>query len=247
MAHVTRAQARKIAREWKDSRGEDEMSASGFIILLTLLIAGGIAGAALVASQTYHMVPQTWWLLPYFGCALVGCGLAFSQNVMLGLIGYTLIILPTGWIVGPYVKLFEMHSVITAAWITVAVTVGLGILGALWHKSVESWGGYLLTALLVLIIVELASIFMVAFGLMKSGTLRELLSITDWAAIAVFCGFVFYDMNQAVRMPRNASNAILAAINMYLNMINLFIRILARTGKLTVEVAPDIVGAAIDA
>lgn len=237
MSKVSREEAREIAREWKENRGENQMTASGFVMMLTLLIAGGIALAAFVASQSYHLQPQMWWLLPYFGLAIAGCMLAVVPSTPVALLGYVLIVLPTGWIVGPYIKLYEVQSVITAAWITVAVTVALGILGALWHKSVEHWGGYLLTALLALIVVELSSIVMVLLGLMKSGNLRELLSVTDWVAIAIFCGFVFYDMNQAVRMPRNMPNAIMAAVNMYLNMINLFIRLLARTGKLTGEVA----------
>jgi FtsH-binding integral membrane protein len=214
------------------------MTAAGFMLLLTFLIAGGLAVAALVATQTYHMKFELWWVVPYIGCGFIGCVLGVSRNVPLQLIGYALIILPTGWIMGPLAKLYQFDSVIMAVWITVAVTVFLGIVGAMWHSSVAHWGGYLLTALLVLIIVELASIVMIIITGQKSH-LRQLLAVTDWVAIAIFCGFVFYDMNQAVRMPSNASNAIYSAIAMYLNIINLWARILARTGKLAIENAPD--------
>lgn len=238
---ISRSEAREVAREYRENRGEDEMTASGFMALLTLLIAGGIAFAALVASQTMHLTPQAWWLLPYFGCAFLGIIMGVSQNAVVALIGYVLVILPTGWIVGPYVGQYQLQSVITALWVTVAVTVALGILGAIWHKSVEHWGGYLITALLVLIVIEVASIFMIAAGYKG---LRDMFAITDWVAIGIFCAFVFYDMNMAVRMPRNAANAVFAAINMYLNMLNLFVRILARTGKLTVENAGVVAEAA---
>lgn len=219
------------------------MSASGFMLLLTLLIAGGICLAALTAAFTYHMTPQLWWLLPYFGVAIVGCVMANSQSAPIALIGYALIILPTGWIVGPYVKLFQMQSVIFAVWITVGVTVALGILGALWHKSVEHWGGYLLTALLALIVIEGVSILMIWLGY---ANLRSVFGITDWVAIGIFSAFVFYDMNMAVRMPRNAANAVFAAANMYLNMVNLFVRILARTGQLSAEAAGSVAEAGLD-
>jgi FtsH-binding integral membrane protein len=206
--------------------GLDTMPLRAYIIALSLLIAGGLGGAAYIASITYAMTPNWLWIVGYFALAIPGIIVsAKSDNWLVSLFGYAFVVIPTGAITGPYVYLYEMESVIRVLLTTIGVTLAVGLAGAVYPKSVEHWGGFLLTGLLVIIFADLARIAMAILGFQP-----ESLGWIDWVAVFVFTGFIFYDMNRAVRMSYTLNNAVDTAVALYLDIINLFIRLLAVMG-----------------
>lgn len=209
------------------TRGLSDMSARAFIGVLSALVAGGLALAAFIASLTYGLHPNKWWIVGYFALAFPGIFISKnSNNWLASLGGYLLVIIPTGAIIGPYIALYHLASVLQVLMLTVGVTVALGIAGVIYPKSVEHWGGFLLTGLLVLIFADLSRVFMTMFGL-DPVTLKAV----DYIGGVLFCGFIFYDMNRAVRMDYTLDNAVDAAVALYLDILNLFIRLLAILGK----------------
>jgi FtsH-binding integral membrane protein len=72
-----------------------------------------------------------------------------------------------------------------------------------------------------------------AFGWKSEGLNTAL----DWFGIGLFCVLVFYDMNLGMRMPYNMNNAVFVAVGVYLDLINIFVRYLARTGKVVADTA----------
>lgn len=206
---------------------EDTMPARAYILTLSLFIAGGLALAAFMASLTYNMQSTLWWLLPYFGLSIPGIILSMkSDHWPLSTLGYVMVIVPTGAIIGPYVHLYKMESVLEVAVVTMGVSLTIGIMGAIYPKSVEHWGGFLLTALIILIVGDLAQAFMPAFGLQPTA-----LALWDWIGVFLFSAFIFYDMNRAMRMPYTLDNAVDNAVALYLDIINLFIRFLSIIGE----------------
>lgn len=242
MALKNREDARQDYLDYKETRGDETMSAGGFLFAISFFIAVGIAVAAMCAALTYDMKPTGAWIVAYFALAIPGCMMVgINQNVGVNLVGYLLMVLPTGAIIGPYVHMFEIGSVVHVVMMTVAITVAIGIVGALWPSSVEHWFGYLFAALLALLFADLSGLALPWLGYKR--VLDQ--SVVDWFGIGVFSLWIFFDMNQAMRMPANASNAVFIAANMYLNMVNLFIRLLARTGQLAgdaAESAGDVAG-----
>lgn len=245
MALKSKAEAREAYLEYKEHRGDDTMSMRGYLFALASFIAFGIALAAFTASHTYNMKPNGWWIVAYFAITIPGVIISgMSRNWIVSLIGYVMIIIPTGAIVGPYVKLFEISSVLNVLMLTIAATIVIGFVGAIWPKSVEHWFGFLFAGLVILLLADLSPIILKFFG-MKPALHQP---TVDWFAIGLFSLLIFYDMNQAMRMPPNLNNAVYNAVAMYLNMINLFVRLLARTGQLAPEVAStvgDVVGEAL--
>ncbi len=158
------------------------------------------------------------------------------------MIGYLMVICATGAIMGPFVKLYELYSVVNAAVVTGLLVVGIGTAGAIYPKSVAHWGGWLLAALLFLVAAGLSQLLLGAFGWKSSGLNAAL----DWFGIGLFCILVFYDMNLGMRMPHNMNNAVFVAVGVYLDLINVFVRILARTGQVAADVAPEVVEGAVD-
>lgn len=53
----------------------------------------------------------------------------------------------------------------------------------------------------------------------------------DYAAAALFAGLIFFDINRAMQLPRTMDNAVDCAVALYLDIFNLFIRLLSILGK----------------
>lgn len=207
--------------------GLDTMSARAYIGIIAFFIAAGLGVAAWLASLTYHMQPTWLWIVGYFVVAIPGIIIsARSNNWVMSLLGYGMVVCATGSIIGPYVALYALPSVFQILLLTIGVTATIGFFGAIYPKSVEHWGGFFLMALLVIIFGDVARMFMVSAGFAPVA-----MGIWDWIAAVVFCGLIFFDMNRAMRMDYTLDNAVDTAVALYLDIINLFLRLLSAKGR----------------
>jgi FtsH-binding integral membrane protein len=203
---------------------EKEMPLRAFLATLTTLIVGGFCAAITIASYTYSMTPTIWWFVVYVTLAIPGVLLSnYSNNWIFSLIGYGLVILPTGAIVGPYVALFEAESVQRVMFLTTIIAACIGTAGVVYPKSVQHWGGYLLVGLLVVLLADIARIIMRNYFGIDTAPFKFI----DYGAALLFCGLIFYDFNQAVRRPLTLDGAVDSAVHLYLDILNLFIRLLS--------------------
>jgi FtsH-binding integral membrane protein len=53
----------------------------------------------------------------------------------------------------------------------------------------------------------------------------------DWAVAAIFCGYIGYDWGRAMRIPKTVDNAVDSAAAVYMDIVNLFARILRILGR----------------
>lgn len=204
------------------------LSKNAFVAMLCFWTAAGIAVSAACAYATLDWRPG---LLPLILLALVPfAGIliaAKSTNPVISLLGYGLVVVPFGLSMGPIVAMYTAASVVKVLCITTGMVVGLGLIGAIYPKSLESWGIYLLGALLVLILSQLVVIILALFGVNVSGAM----TLLDWAGVAIFSLLVVYDLNRAMRVERTHDNAIDCAVGIYLDFINIFLRLLSLMGK----------------
>jgi FtsH-binding integral membrane protein len=131
-----------------------------------------------------------------------------------------------GLMLGPFVARFSYAAVTKAALITLVVTLVISVAGALYPQSVSHWGGFLFTGLIVTIVASFGGIILSAFGIVGHVFFRAL----DWIVIFLFCGYIFYDMNMAMREEKTFLQAIQSAAAMFLNILNIFVRILDIAG-----------------
>lgn len=121
---------------------------------------------------------------------------------------------------------FEMSSIIFVFLATAIVFGIFALIGQKTKLNLASWGTFLLVALLSLIVLEVINIFMM------NSAVDMVLCIVG---IVIFVGYVAYDMQKVkVLNDANESNenyAILGAFELYLDFINLFIRLLQLFGK----------------
>ena len=93
----------------------------------------------------------------------------------------------------------------------------LGVLFPRFFQSIEN----ALTISLVLVVVYQILLLMIGGG--TSGWL-------DWIVALIFCGYIGYDWGRANQIPKTVDNAIDSAAALYMDIVNLFVRVLSIMG-----------------
>ncbi|GGZ02819.1 Bax inhibitor-1 family protein [Shewanella fodinae] len=164
------------------------------------------------------------WL--FFGGYFISCFAGIylfqkSDNPLVSFIGYNLVVVPFGLIINLVVSQYQPDLVVEALRITTLVTLGMMVLGTLFPAFFARIAGALTIALLLVIVVELIELF---FFKTHHG-------ILDWIVVLIFCGYIGYDWGRANAIPKTVDNAIDSAAALYMDIINLFLRILRILGN----------------
>ena len=123
---------------------------------------------------------------------------------------------------------FELSSIIYLFVISALVFAILGLIGYKTNKDLSSWSPYITVFLIAGIVLSFINLFII-----KSSMLD--LAI-DWLILALFCGITIYDINkikmlQQVPEINQEKIYIYCAMQLYLDFINIFLRILSIFGK----------------
>ena len=123
---------------------------------------------------------------------------------------------------------FELSSIIYLFVISALVFAILGLIGYKTNKDLSSWSPYITVFLIAGIVLSFINLFII-----KSSILD--LAI-DWLILALFCGITIYDINkikmlQQVPEINQEKIYIYCAMQLYLDFINIFLRILSIFGK----------------
>lgn len=108
-------------------------------------------------------------------------------------------------------------TVMSAAVITTAVTLALTAYVHKTGKDFTRMGGFLFAGLVVVLLASVAAIFIPA---MQAGV--------SAVAALLFSGFILFDTSRLVRGEED--NYVMAAVSMYLNVLNLFLSVLQLLG-----------------
>ena len=124
--------------------------------------------------------------------------------------------------------IYQMSSIIYLFAISAIAFAVLGFIGYKTKKDLSSWGIYITVFLIAGIIISLVNLFII-----KSSVLDL---VIDWLILALFCGVTIYDINkikllQTVPQINQEKIYIYCAMQLYLDFINIFLRILSIFGK----------------
>ena len=196
----------------------------------------GLLGTAIVAWYTYSsglfisiILGNYWGLLLIAEVVVV---LLFSflfkklPPVVVGILFFLYSML-NGVTLSTTFILFELNSIV---WLFVASAVlfgGMAFLGYKTKKDLSNWRTILFGILIIGIILSLVNWFL------KNSMLDIIL---DWVILLVFFGITVYDMNKIKALAEDESLDksklyIYGAMELYLDFINIFIRILSIFGK----------------
>ena len=208
--------------------GEVEISERSFnLIIGAVLLWGFVLNYVMVTlfgAQINRMMANInplIFLVGYFALVIAGSVLLNKDNPALSFIGYNLIALPIGVVVCACVTGVPVSIVKSAVPVTAVVTLSFMILATVFPGFFLSLGRVLGVGLLITIVAELVTTLI----------FRVHSSVYEWIFVGIFSLFIGYDWARANTCARTVNNAIDLAANLYLDIINLFLRILEIMSK----------------
>ena len=136
----------------------------------------------------------------------------------------------SGLTIAPLVSMYTPESVFQVFLITSAMFAALSFWGFTTKKDLSAWGKFLFMAVIGLIVAMLINMFV------ASSTMSLVISLV---AVVVFAGLTAYDTQKLKDMYHSMHNdeetlnkvAIMGAVSLYLDFINLFIHLLRLLGS----------------
>jgi len=161
-------------------------------------------------------------IIGYFILCFAGIAIfTKSSDPLISFVGYNLVVFPFGLIINIVVSQYNSTIVLEAIQVTGLVTLIMMIAGTFFPAFFKKIIGILTIALFAVIIVELVMIFI----------FKAHHGIMDWIVVVIFCGYIGYDWGRAQRIPKTVDNAVDSAAALYMDIINLFLRILRIMGR----------------
>ena len=123
--------------------------------------------------------------------------------------------------------IYDVSSIVIALFGSAGIFGVLAYAGYKTDKDISSIGNILMIGLIIGLVLSIINIFM-------GNTMLEI--ALNWGILAIFLGFTVYDMNK-IKMILSSDEydedkvAIYGAMELYLDFINIFLRILAIFGK----------------
>lgn len=197
----------------------------------------GLLGSAIVAAYTYYsglivniVVGGSWGALLVLELAVVIIfSLCFRKlsPTAVGIL-YFLYSMINGVTLCTIFAVYELNSIISLFVVSALIFAALGYIGYKTDKDLSSWGTYITVFLIAGLIISVLNLF-----IFKSTGLDLIL---DWIILAVFFGVTVYDTNKIKVLENDPSIDtnkvhIYCAMQLYLDFINIFLRILSIFGK----------------
>ncbi|WP_307739626.1 Bax inhibitor-1 family protein [uncultured Parolsenella sp.] len=192
---------------------------AGFLVMGFCASLFGNVGFLMNVVYNYMLYTIVSFVASIAGIVMMGRALK-SKSVALSLAGYALFVASFGFTASLALLGYDMQTISTAFLATAGIVVVFACLGVAFPAVFQRAVGVLSVALLALILVQVVMLFM---GVDQTWV--------DFAVIVVFCGFIGYDFHQAMYMEPTLVNAVFAASNLFLDIINVFLRVLAIFGR----------------
>lgn len=154
------------------------------------------------------------------------------QAAILGFVAYSLL---NGITLSSIFIIYQIESIAIAFVGTSVMFFVMAFYGATTKKNLATAGRYLMMALIGLIVVSVLEFIMHSFFRLNTSILDFLIAI---ATIIIFTGLTAYDSQKIIKVAQHSNGSedyqkvsIMAALELYLDFINLFLTILRIFGK----------------
>ena len=190
-------------------------------IMLGVLLWGLLVNVILCATlgDAVSRMNPTALLILYVVCAIAGILIAGrSDKPLISFLGYNLVVLPFGLVISTLVEAYggPYTSLVAYAFLyTMVITLGMAGAALAFPQLFSRLGGALLGILAGLVLCE---IVLLILGVSQT--------VTDWVVAGLFSLYIGYDIYRSQQFPKTVDNAVDCALDIYLDIANLFIRIL---------------------
>ena len=195
-------------------------------IMMGVLLWGLLVNVVLcaVAGDVLDRINPIVFLIGYVVLAFGGIALAAkSDNPWISFLGYNMVVLPFGLVIASLVAEAGGigSDVVTYAFLyTLLITLGISGAALAFPQLFQKLGGALLGCLVGMIICE---IVLVILGVDQVWA--------DWVVAGIFSLYIGYDVYRSQQFAKTVDNAVDCALDIYLDIANLFIRLLRILSK----------------
>ena len=195
-------------------------------IMLGVLLWGLLVNVVLCATlgDVVSRINPIVFTILYVICAFAGIMIAGgSDKPIISFLGYNMVVIPFGLVISALVEIYggiESQIVMYAFLYTLVITLGMTGSALAFPQLFSKLGGALAGILLGLLVCE---IVLLILGLSQS--------VSDWVAAGLFSLYIGYDVYRSQQFPKTVDNAVDCALDIYLDIANLFIRILRLLAK----------------
>lgn len=209
----------KRRQERLNSGLPDFITTNVYNLLIGLTILYGVAVNAVMVFTCrdffLRMNPIIFYIA-YFVLVILGVLITRSNNPIASFVGYNFVVVPIGAVVSIAVPFYETSAILAAIIATAGVVTAMILLSTAFPRMFSKMGTTLIVTLILSFVAELVATFVFGYG----G------DAFNWIFVILFSIYVGYDWHKAQIYPKTIDNAIDCALDIYLDVINLFIRLL---------------------
>ena len=213
-----------VTAEHKQARMFNTMDAPVMDDRTYNLTIGGVVlyGVIINALMCYYLAPQIMAINPivliigYFVLAIAGSVITYkSDSPLISFLGYNMVAVPFGAVLTVCVQAYSSEVVFQAFVLTAVITAVMLLMATAFPGVFAGMGKMLFAALL---------------GSLLAGVVCMLFSFTtiilSWAIAVIFALYIGYDWVRAQQYVHTLDNAVDSALDIYMDIINLFLRLL---------------------
>jgi FtsH-binding integral membrane protein len=194
----------------------------GAVLAIGLIINAAMA-QYLPASAFEIMVAYPWAVI--IGFLVVAIGSVFviykSDNPVVSFIGFIVLSAAFGYLVASAVQSYTETTVTRAFMLTAAISLAMVVAATIAPGIFARMGSALFAALVITLIAEVATILI---------THTDPIAF-DFIFVIIFSLYIGYDWQKAQSYPPTYDNAVDSAADIYVDIVNLFLRLLAIFGR----------------
>ena len=204
-------------------QGDVEISERAFNLLIGGVLLWGFllnfAMVALFGDRVAYWIMDSGpfaFLIGYIVLVLIGTVLINRSSPVLSFVGYNLIAVPIGLVLCVALTGVSPNVIRTSALLTAILTLSFMIAAMIFPGFFMRLGGVLLFSLLATMLGEIISMLIFRNGFMY-----------EWIYAGIFGLYIGYDWTRANTCARTVDNAVDLAASLYLDIINLFLRLVS--------------------
>lgn len=205
-------------QERKNSGLPDFLHKRTYNLIIGLCILYGFVLNALIVwalGPFFQRVNYFVLIIGYVICCIIGVVITRSNKPIMSFLGYNLVVIPIGAVVSVILPAFYITDILLAIIATGAVVLLMTVLSSVYPLLFAKLGRVLFFSLLISLVVQFVTLIFGYAG-----------NIFNWIFVVIFSLYIGYDWYKAQVYPKTLDNAIDSALDLYLDIINLFLRLL---------------------
>ena len=199
-------------------KSHENLSPNTYNLVIGACLLYGFAVNALMVkflSPFFVGMNPIVFLIGYFVLCFAGIFMSRSTSPLVSFIGYNLVVVPIGALLAISLPSYEPELILSAIIVTGIVVAIMMLLATLLPNIFAKMGHVLFIALTVSLIAQFIAMLLGYGG-----------NAFNWIFVIIFSLYIGFDWYRAQQFPKSLDNAIDCVLDLYLDIINLFLRIL---------------------